>query len=78
MLKKLEKEYDPRDKWQALRMLEDAQINNWLITGLIYVAPETPTLFDFYNIPETPLNRTPNDKLRPTEQDLEEINRRMF
>jgi 2-oxoglutarate ferredoxin oxidoreductase subunit beta len=55
-------------------MLEDAHRNNWLVTGLIYVDPDVPTLFDIYNIPETPLNRTPNEKLRPSREVLEEIN----
>ena len=55
-------------------MLEDAHRNNWLVTGLIYVDPDVPTLFDIYNIPETPLNRTPNEKLRPSPEVLEKIN----
>ncbi|MCX6054502.1 MAG: 2-oxoacid:ferredoxin oxidoreductase subunit beta [Chloroflexi bacterium] len=78
ILKKLENEYDPRDRWQALRMLEEAQLNNWLITGLIYVAPDVPSLFDIYNISDTPLNRIPNVKLRPSPESLEEVNRGMF
>ncbi|KAF0112465.1 MAG: 2-oxoglutarate ferredoxin oxidoreductase subunit beta [Chloroflexi bacterium] len=78
ILKKLEKEYDPRDRWQALRMLEEAQVNNWLITGLIYVSPETPSMFDIYNIPETPLNRTPDSKLRPSRESLDALNDKMF
>ena len=77
ILKKLEKEYDPRDRWQALHMLEDAQRNNWLVTGLIYVDPDVPSMFDLYNLPETPLNRTPNQKLRPSAVVLDEINRSM-
>jgi len=74
ILKKLEEEYDPRDRWQALHMLEDAHRNNWLVTGLIYVDPDAPNLFDVYNIPDTPLNRTANEKLRPSCEDLERIN----
>ena len=78
LLKKLENEYDPTDKWQALRTLEDAANNNWLLTGLIYVNPTAPTLFDKYNLPDTPLNRLPADKLRPSPQSLEQINQSMF
>lgn len=78
VLKKLENEYDPRDRWQALHMLEEAHSHNWLVTGLIYVDPEVPSLFDIYNIPNTPLNRTPNAKLRPSREALDEVNRLMF
>ncbi len=78
LLKKLENEYDPTDKWQALRTLEDAANNNWLLTGLIYVNPTAPTLFDKYNLSDTPLNRLPAEKLRPSPQSLEQINQSMF
>ncbi|MBP9676309.1 MAG: 2-oxoacid:ferredoxin oxidoreductase subunit beta [Anaerolineaceae bacterium] len=78
MLKKLENEYNPTDKHQALRTLEEAAENNWLITGLIYVNPNVPTLFSKYNLPDTPLNRTPTSKLRPTAQSLEDLNQSMF
>ena len=36
ILKKLEKDYDPTDRFEAMRVLEEAQQNNWLATGLIY------------------------------------------
>lgn len=78
VLKKLENDYDPTDKWQALRMLEDAEQNNWLLTGLIYIEPETPTIFDKYNLPDTPLNRLANDKLRPSRKTFDRVNDMMF
>ena len=74
ILKKLDKDYDPTDRWQAFRILEAAQKNNWLVTGLIYVNPDQPSMFDAYNLPETPLNRLTADKLRPSREKLDEIN----
>ncbi len=74
ILKKLEKDYDPTDRWQALRMLEEAQRNNWLVTGLIYYEPNRPALTDLYNLPETPLNRLPPGDLRPAPATLAELN----
>jgi 2-oxoglutarate ferredoxin oxidoreductase subunit beta len=74
ILKKLEHDYDPTDRWQALRMLEDAQLNDWLVTGLIFVAPDQPSIFDLYNLTDTPLNRLGPDQLRPTRESLEKIN----
>jgi 2-oxoglutarate ferredoxin oxidoreductase subunit beta len=78
ILKKLEHDYDPTDRWQALRMLEDAEQNNWLVTGLIYVDTDEPSLFEIYDIPEEPLNRLTEDRLRPSRASLEEVNRSLF
>ena len=78
VLKKLEKDYDPTDRWQALRMLEDAEQNNWLVTGLIYVNPNQSTIFDTYNLPATPLNRLQEPQLRPSRQSLDALNASMM
>ncbi len=78
ILKKLETDYDPTDRWQAMHMLEEAQLNNWLVTGLIYVETNRPSIFDLYNLPDTPLNRLPEEKLRPSRESLDEINSRML
>lgn len=78
VIKKLESDYDPTDKMQALNKLEEARTNNWLLTGLLFVDPNVPVLFDKYNIPETPLNRLGNDKLRPAEAVLDAVNESMF
>jgi len=78
ILKNLEKDYDPTDKWSALKMLEDAQINNWLVTGLIYIEKNKPTLSQTYNLVDTPLNRLTEKDLRPTPESINTINAMMF
>lgn len=78
ILKKLEKDYDPTDKWQAMKILEEADQNNWLVTGLIYVNPEQPSLYDFLNLTEEPLNRIKADQLRPAPETLTTINKNML
>ncbi len=75
VLRKLEKDYDPTDRWQALRALEEAQRNNWLLTGLIYVNPELPDMFSLYDLPEIAMNRMPSEKLRPSKESLEDLNK---
>ena len=59
-------------------MLEEAQENNWLVTGLIYVDPEMPSMFEMQNMPETPLNRMTEKQLRPSKESLQKINEMMF
>jgi 2-oxoglutarate ferredoxin oxidoreductase subunit beta len=78
ILKKLERDYDPTDRSMAIRVLEEANAKNWLITGLIYIDTEQPSLLDIYNLPETPLNRLPEDKLRPAPETIREVNEMMF
>jgi 2-oxoglutarate ferredoxin oxidoreductase subunit beta len=74
VLKKLEKDYDPTDRWQALRMMEEAQRNNWLVTGLIYYDEKRPALTDLHNLPDTPFNRLTQTDLRPAPDTLENLN----
>lgn len=74
ILRKLENDYDPTDRWQAIRMLEDAQRNDWLVTGLIFLDITQPTLFDLHNLPDMPLNRMPNSRLRPHLNTLTKLN----
>jgi len=78
VLKKLEKNYDPTDKWQAVQILEDAEKNNWFVTGLIYVDPDQPTLYDYLDLVDEPLNRIPADQLRPMPETLDKINENML
>jgi len=59
-------------------MLEEANDRNELITGLIYINPKQKSLFDLYDLPETPLNRLAADQLRPSPESLEEINQLMY
>ncbi len=77
VLKKLEHDYDPTDKWQAMNILEKAEVNHYLVTGLIYVNPNQPSLYDFLNLTEEPLNRIDSSKLRPSPESLEKINQAM-
>ena len=74
ILKKLEREYDPTNRTEAIRMLEEAIRRNWLITGLLYVDPNTPNIYDLYSMGKEPLNRLQPDKIRPNKSSLELIN----
>jgi len=78
VLKKLEHDYDPTDKWQAMKILEEAEQNNWLMTGLIYVNPEQPSLYDYLELIEEPLNRIEPELLRPSPQSLDKLNQKML
>jgi 2-oxoglutarate ferredoxin oxidoreductase subunit beta len=78
VLKKLEADYNPTSRFEALHKLEEAQENNWLITGLIYLDPSKPALNDKYNLIETALNRLTEKELRPAPETIKQINEMMF
>jgi len=78
ILKKLEHDYDPTDRARAIVMLEEANAKNWLITGLIYIDTTKPSLLDIYELTDTPLNRLPEDRIRPSRETIQKVNELMF
>jgi 2-oxoglutarate/2-oxoacid ferredoxin oxidoreductase subunit beta len=78
ILKKLDKDYDPTNKFQALRILEEAERNNWMVTGLLYVETGPSTLKERHNLVDTPLNRLAPEDLRPGPEMIDKVNSLMF
>lgn len=78
ILKKLEVNYDPTDRAEAMRILEEANANQWLLTGLIFINRDQPNLLDIYNLTNTPLNRLPESRIRPPLESIEKVNEMMF
>ncbi len=78
-LRKLGVEHDPTDKLSAYKLLAEAGRENQLITGLIFINPSQPTLLDVYSLPDDlPLNRLPVERIRPSRESIEQLNRLMF
>jgi 2-oxoglutarate ferredoxin oxidoreductase subunit beta len=50
--------------------LELARQNNEMITGLLYIDPERPSLAEISNLGDTPLALLPGEKIRPSRQAL--------
>jgi len=78
VLKKLDRDYDPTDRAEAIRILEEANRCQCLITGLIYIDTSQPSLVDLYNLPKTPLNRLTEHRLRPARETMQQVNDLMF
>jgi 2-oxoglutarate ferredoxin oxidoreductase subunit beta len=77
-LKKLDNDYDPTDRYAAMRLLEDAHQKQEFITGLIYVNESRPSLPELEHLPETPLVHLPEKKLRPSPDQLDNLMRKMM
>ena len=69
-LRKLDEDYDPTDRWGALRTLEEARANREFITGLIYIDERRPTLPELQQLAATPLVNQPAETLRPGREAL--------
>jgi 2-oxoglutarate ferredoxin oxidoreductase subunit beta len=78
VLKKLGRDHDPTDRNAAMRLLEESNAQQVLLTGLIFINTNQPALDQIYNLPEEPLNRLKSDRLRPAPESLEGINKMMF
>ncbi len=72
-LRPLAKDYDPTNKLEALRVLEEAHINQQLITGLIYIDQTRQSMIDSLQLVETPLALLPEHQLRPGPEALKRI-----
>ena len=77
-LKKLDNNYDPRDRMAAMTLLEDAKAKQEFITGLIYINEERPSLPELERLPATPLSRMGEQSLRPSHDALDAIMREMM
>ncbi len=78
LLKKIERDYDPTSRAEAIRVLDENYRNDMLLTGLIYIEKDIPTIEEVHNLPETALNRLSEAQLRPAPETLDEINAQMF
>jgi 2-oxoglutarate/2-oxoacid ferredoxin oxidoreductase subunit beta len=78
VLKNLEKGYDTSSRYEALRVMEEAQQNGWMLTGLLYLDTTKPTLTDMYDLTDTPLNRLTEAELRPDRSMIDKVNALMF
>ncbi len=72
-IRKLERDFDPRDKVAALNLLREAHDQQEFLTGLFYVAPEKESFLDMLNLGEAPLATLPESKTRPSRKVLDEI-----
>ncbi|MDK1029675.1 MAG: 2-oxoacid:ferredoxin oxidoreductase subunit beta [Anaerolineae bacterium] len=78
LLKKLEREYDPTSRVDAMRVLEESDNSESLLTGLIYIDPDRPDLIEQHNLVDEPLNRLNESDLRPAADTIDMINNLMF
>jgi 2-oxoglutarate ferredoxin oxidoreductase subunit beta len=72
-LRKLEEDYDPTDKIQAITRLNEAKQKDEMLTGVLYVNTKAPTFLDMLNITDAPLATLPASVVRPGREVLEQV-----
>jgi len=71
-IKKLGREYDPTSKFDALKMIEEANKNGEILTGVYYVDTNKPNFLDMLSIDDAPLATLPQSRVRPPKEALDE------
>jgi 2-oxoglutarate ferredoxin oxidoreductase subunit beta len=69
-LSKLDDKHDPRDRYAAIKLLEENQDPTNIVTGLIYIDEDKPNSYALMNLPETPLVHLGQSDLRPSREAL--------
>jgi 2-oxoglutarate ferredoxin oxidoreductase subunit beta len=70
-LKKLQEDYDPTDKANAVKTLMEAHANNEVLTGVFYIDTQKPTFIDQLNLVDEPIGQLPDSVTRPPKSALE-------
>src|SRR6266481_3106371 len=72
-LRKLEEDYDPTNKIQAITRLNQAKEKDEMLTGVLYVNTQAPTFLDMLNTADEPLATLPASVVRPGREVLEQV-----
>jgi len=73
-LHKLEQDWDPFNRISAMNAIQNAKVKDEILTGLIYINPDTTDLHELLQTNEEPLNSLTEKELCPGSAVLEEIN----
>jgi 2-oxoglutarate ferredoxin oxidoreductase subunit beta len=72
-IKKLDRDYDPTVKLNALAALEEAEKKHEVLTGVLYVNTEKPNFLEMMNVVDEPLATLPESRTRPPKEVLDEV-----
>ena len=73
LLRKLEEDYDPANKIEAIRRLNMSHEKGEVLTGVFYVNTKTPTFIDLLNMTDQPLATLPESVTRPGREVLDQV-----
>jgi len=71
-IKKLGREYDPTNKFDALKALDEAGKKGEVLTGVFYIDTNKPNFMEMLGMQEAPLATLPESKVRPPKELLDQ------
>ena len=72
-IKKLGREYDPTNKFDALKALDEAAKKGEVLTGVFYIDTEKPNFMEMLGMEGAPLATLPESKVRPPKESLDQV-----
>jgi 2-oxoglutarate/2-oxoacid ferredoxin oxidoreductase subunit beta len=72
-IRKLSREYDPTDRFGALKALEEAETQAEVLTGVLYVNTQKQNFVDQLGLTEEPLATLPESVVRPPQAVLDMV-----
>jgi len=64
-LRALREDYDPMDRFGAMRAIHEAHAAGEFLTGILYLQPDRPTLHDYVHMVDEPLAHMPQSAVKP-------------
>jgi len=72
-IRKLERDFDPTDRFKALVALEESEAKGEVLTGVLYLNTNKPTFLDLLNLTDQPVATLPESKVRPPRAVLDAV-----
>lgn len=73
LLKKLNADFDPTDRTEALKVLMESHDKGEIVTGLFYLDTQKPNFMEMLNFVDNPLATLPESSVRPPKRVLDEV-----
>lgn len=78
VLKKIKEGHDISSRVKAVNLLDEADEKGILLTGSFYINTQQENLVSIKNLPDEPLNRMTEERLRPSAEALTQVNNALF
>ena len=72
-IRKLDRDFDPTDRFKALQALEEAEAKGEVLTGVLYLNTNKPTFLELLNLTDEPVATLPESKVRPSKAVLDAV-----
>jgi len=72
-IKKLGRDYDPTNKFDALKAIDEAAKQGEVLTGVFYVDTSKPNFMELLELVDAPLATLPESKVRPPREALDQV-----